>query len=152
MRKAYRILADIIAIEVVIQAMAIVFAFAGLFHWIDGGATLDKAVLDSDDPPSFTGSVGFMIHGINGQMLVPLLGLILLVISFFAKVPRGTMLASVVFVSIIVQVAAGLLLHEVAWIGLIHGLNAFILFGAALMAAKAAKPVDTAAPVTAPAV
>ena len=28
-----------------------------------------------------------MIHGINGHLLIPLIGLILLIISFFAKVP-----------------------------------------------------------------
>ena len=30
-----------------------------------------------------------MIHGINGEMLIPLVALILLIISFFAKVPEG---------------------------------------------------------------
>ena len=38
MIKAYRILATIIAVDVVIQAMAIVFAVAGLTIWVsDGG-------------------------------------------------------------------------------------------------------------------
>ena len=37
----------------------------------------------------FTGVVGFMIHGLNGQFLVPLIGLLLLLVSFFAKVPCG---------------------------------------------------------------
>ena len=46
MRKTYRILADIIAIEVVIQAMVMVFAIAGLFKWISDGATLDQSVID----------------------------------------------------------------------------------------------------------
>ena len=43
MRNAYRILAIIIAVEVVIQAMAMVFAVAGLGIWVDDGSTLDKA-------------------------------------------------------------------------------------------------------------
>ena len=40
MLKAYRVLAIIIAIEVVIQAMMIVFAVAGLGKYIDDGATV----------------------------------------------------------------------------------------------------------------
>jgi len=153
MRKAYRILADIVAIEVVIQAMMIVFAVAGLFHWIDGGATLDQSVIDGweDDPPTWQGAIGHFIHVMNGQFLIPLIGLALLIVSFFAAVPKGTMLASVIFVSIIVQVAAGIIADSAPWVGLIHGLNAFILFGAALAAAKAAKPEAAAQPVTSPA-
>ena len=42
------------------------------------------------DTFSFTEERGFMIHGINGQMLIPLVGLVLLIISFFAKVPEGS--------------------------------------------------------------
>ena len=151
MRKTYRILADIIAIEVVIQAMMIVFAVAGLFHWIDGGATLDQSVIDGweDDPPTWQGAIGHFIHVMNGQFLIPLLGLALLIVSFFAAVPRGTMLAAVILVSIIVQVAAGIIAGSAPWVGLIHGLNAFILFGAALTAAKASKPEAAAQPAAA---
>jgi hypothetical protein len=153
MRKTYRILADIIAIEVVIQAMMIVFAVAGLFHWIDGGATLDQSVIDGweDDPPTWQGAIGHFIHVMNGQFLIPLLGLALLIVSFFAAVPRGTMLAGVILASIIVQVAAGIIAGSAPWVGLIHGLNAFILFGAALQAAKMAMPEGATQPATAPA-
>jgi hypothetical protein len=153
MRKTYRILADIIAIEVVIQAMMIVFAIAGLFHWIqDDGGSLDKSVMDGweDDPPDWTGAFGHFVHVMNGQFLIPLLGLALLIVSFFAMVPRGTMLAGVVLGSIVVQVAAGMTAESSPYIGLVHGLFAFVLFGSALAAAKAAKepePQTTAAAV-----
>ena len=146
MRKAYRILADIIAIEVVIQAMAIVFSIAGFFKWVDDGHTVDAALLDSDDF-DFPGLVSFIVHGINGQLVIPLLGLVLLIISFFAKVPGGVKWAAIVFVSIIVQVTAGILAHETRYMGLVHGLNAFILFSSAIMAARAAaEPAEVAAP------
>ncbi len=140
MRKAYRILARIIAIEVVLQAMFIVFAVAGLFKWIDDGATLDKSVIESwnDDPPTWEGAIGHFLHVMNGQFLVPLFGLALLIISFFAKVPGGTKLATIIFLSIVVQVAAGILAGELPMLGLLHGLNAFVLFMAAFQAAKAA--------------
>ena len=59
MRNAYRILAIIIAVEVVIQAMAMVFAVAGLGIWVDEGGVLDKAAFESEDL-SFTGVGGFI--------------------------------------------------------------------------------------------
>lgn len=141
MRKTYRILANIIAIDVVIQAMAIVFALAGLFKWIDDGATLDSAVIESweTDPPTWTGAIGHFIHVMNGTYLIPLLGIILLIVSFFAKVDGGVKWASIVAISIAVQVIVGISSASAPVLGLVHGLNAFILFGAALMAAKCAK-------------
>ena len=100
MRSAYRILAIIIAVEVVIQAMAMVFAVAGLGIWVDEGGVLDKAAFESEDL-NFTGVVGFMVHGINGMMIIPLLGLALLVVSFFAKVPGGVKWAAIVLGAIV---------------------------------------------------
>jgi hypothetical protein len=154
MRKTYRVLADIIAIEVVIQAMLIVWGIAGLFNWIDEGATLDKSVVKGwdKDPPTFEGAIGHFIHGMNGQFLIPLIGLALLVVSFFAKVPRGTTLAVVIVVTIAVQVIAGLTADAVPYIGLVHGLGAFIIFGTALAAAKAAKQAGITEPTPAAAV
>lgn len=153
MRKTYRILADIIAIEVVIQAMLIVWGVAGLFYWIDEGGSLDKSVIDSwdKDPPTFDGAIGHFIHVMNGQFLIPLFALSLLVISFFAQVPRGTTLAVVIVVAVAVQVTAGITASSVPYIGLIHGLVAFIIFGTSLAAAKAAKEAGTTEPTPAPA-
>jgi hypothetical protein len=88
MRRAYHVLGYLIAVEVVIQAMMIATGVAGLDHWIENGKTVNKHVLDSD--PSFTGSWGFAVHAINGEMLIPLLAIILLIVSFFAKVAGGT--------------------------------------------------------------
>lgn len=88
MRRAYHVLAYLIAVEVVVQAMMIATGVAGLGHWIDDGATVNKHILDNN--PSFTGSWGFAVHAINGEMLIPLLAIILLIVSFFAKVAGGT--------------------------------------------------------------
>ena len=94
MRSAYRILAFVIAAEVIIQAAAIAYAIFGLGTWIQSGGVLDKAAMESETT-AFTGDGGFALHGINGEMVFPLLVLILLVLSFFAKVPRGVMWAGV---------------------------------------------------------
>ena len=147
MRKAYRILADIIAIGVAVQSMAMVWAIAGLFHWIESdGGSIDKATLDrwEDHAPDFQGAVGFAIHGIAGMMIIPVIGLALLVIAFFADVEGGVKWAAVVAGSIIVQVLAGVLGEDAPWVGLVHGLNAFVLFSAAIMAARAAHPAENA--------
>jgi hypothetical protein len=141
MRNAYRILAIIIAVEVVIQAMAMVFAVAGLGIWVDEGGVYDKAAMEDDDL-TFTGLGGFIIHGINGMMIIPLLGLALLVVAFFAKVPGGIKWAGIVLGAIVVQVFLGLFGHESAYIGMLHGLNAFLVLGSAGMAARLAKSAD----------
>ncbi len=148
MRKTYRILADLIAILVVVQAALMVWAIAGLFSWIDGGATLDKSVIEGWEttPPTFDGAIGHFIHVMSGTFLIPLIGILLLLVSFFAKVPRGVALAALIAVLIVIQYLAGTFAEpDMAYLGIVHGANAFILFVAALMAAKAAKE-DAAAP------
>jgi hypothetical protein len=144
MRLTYLILARIIAILVVIQAMTMVFAVAGFFHWIDDGNTADKSVFESwqDNPPDFVGSLGFLIHGVSGMNVIPALALLLLIVSFFAKVPRGVLIAVVVVLSTALQIFMGLAAHGTPVLGLVHGFNAFILFGAALAGAQAAKNAD----------
>ena len=78
MRRAYRVLAYLIAVEVIVQAMMIATGVAGLDHWIEHDhATVTKQVLDKD--PSFSGSFGFAVHAINGETLIPLLAIALLI-------------------------------------------------------------------------
>ena len=156
MRKTYQVLANAIAVLVVVQAGAIAWAFLGLSNEIDqNGLVINKACLESDSGcgGGFTAEWGFAIHMFfNGTILIPLVTIVLLIVSFFAKVPRGTVLAVVIVVSIAVQVAAGITADSMPYIGLIHGLNAFILFGSALAAASAAETASTAESVPAAAV
>lgn len=142
MRKAYRIVADLIAIGVAVQSMMMVWAISGLLHWVNDGGTLDSKTLDGwdENPPDFQGAVGFAIHGMLGTTLLPLLALALLVLAFFAKVDNGVRWAAIVFVSVLVQVAVGMAGEDAPWVGLVHGLNAFALFSVAIVAARAAHP------------
>ena len=137
MRRTYHVLAYLVAVEVVVQAMAIATAVAGLSHWIDDGATVNKHVIDKH--PSFTGSFGFPMHAINGEMLIPLLALILLIVSFFAKVAGGTRWALYILGLIVVQVVLGVSQGDVPYLGFLHGLNAFAVFVVAVLAARRAK-------------
>jgi uncharacterized protein DUF6220 len=138
MRSAYRILAFVIAAEVAIQAAAIAYALFGLGVYIQGGGVMDKAAMESETT-TFTGDGGFPLHGINGQIVFPLLVLVLLVLSFFAKVPRGVMWAAVAFGLTVLQVLLGLFGHDLPILGALHGINALLIFGVAVMAAMAAR-------------
>ena len=135
MKTAYRVLAYLIALEVVIQAASIAFAMFGLDKWIDGGGVLDKATVESHSA-SFSGIIGFVIHGINGQYVVPVIAILLLVVSFFANVPRGVIWAGLVFVLVVVQVFLGIFGRGIPELGLLHGLNALLLFAVADIAAR----------------
>ena len=48
MRTAYKVLAYLVAAEVAVQAMVMVWAIAGLGKWVDGGGVFDKAVIESE--------------------------------------------------------------------------------------------------------
>jgi hypothetical protein len=138
MRSVYRVLAFLIAIEVVIQAMAIAYAIAGLGKWVeDDGGVLNKQVLDAESA-DFPGVGGFMVHGMNGTMIIPILVLLLLIVSFFAKVPGGVRSALIVLVLVAVQVFLGIFAHSVPGVIVLHVLNAFAILGVAAMAGRKA--------------
>jgi hypothetical protein len=136
----YRVLAFLLAIEVVIQAMAIAYAIAGLGKWVeDDGGVLNKQVLDGD--PTFSGVGGFATHAINGTMVIPILVLLLLIVSFFAKVPGGVRSAVILLVLVAVQVFLGIFAHDVPYVIVLHVLNAFAIMGVAAMAGRSASVV-----------
>jgi hypothetical protein len=140
MKSVYRALAYLVALEVVIQAAAIAFALTGLGKWISEGGVLDAAAMESEST-DFTGVVGFMIHGINGQMIVPLIALLLLISSFFAKIPGGVLWAGLVLLTVAVQVLLGIFGHGAPVLGMVHGAVAFVLFVFAVIAARKAEAV-----------
>ena len=147
MRITYRVLSFAICALVAVQAAAHAWASAGLGLYIAEGGVVDGSAMDG--PPPFPEVMGFMIHGMNGMFVIPALALILLIISFFAKVPRGVVYAAVVFGLVVLQVTLGLFGHGIAFLGLLHGLNALVLFTVALLAGLNAKrrdlpPVDRA--------
>src|SRR5215210_5402371 len=135
MRTAYKVLAYLVAAEVVIQAMAMVWAIAGLGKWVDGGGVLDKAAMESGGTP-FPEVTGLLVHGINGSFVIPGIALLLVILSFFAKLRGAIKWAAIVFVLAVVQGQLGFLGHEIPAVGALHGLNALALFTAALYAGR----------------
>jgi hypothetical protein len=142
MKSVYRVLAYLVALEVVVQAAAIAFAMFGLTRWIDEGGVLDAAAVQSEST-TFTGLVGFIVHGLNGQFVVPLIALLLLIASFFARIPGGVLWAGLVFLTVVVQVFLGIFAHGVPELGILHGIGALAMFAFAVVAARRAEAALT---------
>ncbi|HSK34468.1 MAG TPA: hypothetical protein VK903_13385 [Propionicimonas sp.] len=155
MRSTYRYLAYAIAVLVVVQAGAIAWAFFGLTNEIDqNNLVINKACLESDAGcgDGFTAEWGFAIHMFfNGLLLIPLLSLVMLIVSFFAKVPGGVAMAGGVVGLVVLQVIVlPMLSREVAsGFGALHGVNALVLLGLAVMAGRRASTATTATTTTA---
>lgn len=142
MRKAYEILAWAVAGLVMLQAAVIVFAVVGEARYVDSGGVVDKALVESAQDGGkapFPEVVGFMLHGMNGMMLIPLMGLVLLGVSFGAGFAGARKWAGIVVLLIVVQVMLGMAQFGAPVLGLLHGSNALLLFGAAAYAARLAR-------------
>ena len=136
MRSVYRVLAGLVAICVVLQAMFIALGGFGVLKDVDGGAVFDK----NSDP-----NTGQLLHGYFGMMIIPIIALLLLIISFFAKVDGGVKWALYVVGLVALQIALAFVSFGAPVVGLLHGLNAFALAGVASMAARRAAAAPVAA-------
>jgi hypothetical protein len=136
MRSAYRGLALLICLGVLVQAAAVAFG------WFDVIADLEDGAVFTEDSEHKTGHA---IHGMVGFNLMPLLGLLLLITSFFTKVKGASKWAGFVLLAIVLQVVMAIVSFSVPAVGLLHGLNAFVIFGLALVAARRAAATTTAA-------
>lgn len=135
MRSAYRGLALLICLGVLVQAAAVAFG------WFDVIADLeDGAVLTEDSEHK----VGHAIHGMVGFNVMPVLGLLLLLTSFFTKVKGASKWAAFVLLAIVLQVVMAIISFSTPVVGLLHGANAFVIFGLALVAARRTDAVKAA--------
>jgi heme A synthase len=76
-----------------------------------------------------------------------LLAIALLVVSFFAHVPRGVRWAGALFGLVVLQVMLAYVAFGAAVVGLLHGVNALALFATAVLAGRRVmRAVDTPAP------
>ena len=143
MRGVYRVLAGLVALGVVVQASSMVYAVAGLGKYVDDGGTFDKAAGEAmiDGDISFAGAGGFALHGIDGMMVIPLLALLLLIVSFFAKVPGGVRMAAILFGLVALQIFLGIFSHSIPFVVVLHVLNAFAILGLSLQAGRSATVV-----------
>lgn len=137
MRRAYQIICHLIAACVVIQAAAIAWATFTVAQSVGEGAALSA---DSD-------IYGFLVHSIVGQMVIPLLALALLIVALIGKV--GIRWAAWVLVAVLVQVFLGYTSFDLPGLGILHGINAFVVLGLAETGARSVGLQKVQAPASA---
>ncbi len=133
MRSTYRVLALTVAVGVVLQAAFIAFGFFDVLSTVDDGQIYDGEY-----------NAGQVLHAMGGYLTL-LVSLILLIVSFFAKIAGGVKWAAIVFGVALLQVLLAFGAFGLPVIGLLHGLNAFALAGVASLAAKQASTATSAA-------
>jgi hypothetical protein len=126
-KQTYRVVAGLIALGVLVQAGAIAAGWFTALHDVDNGLVIDK---------NYDGNAFHGIHALVGFNVMPILGLILLVVSFFAakSVPGARTWGAIVFGLIILQVALALFAFSVPALGALHGINALAVLGTAIRA------------------
>lgn len=134
MRKLYTGLAWAVAGGVVVQAAAIAFAFGGMLNLVSEGGVVDKALLEAFQAGG-VGELGFLIHGLVGGVVIPLLALALLVVSFLVRARGARLWAVIVFGLVALQVTLGFSITDMPYLGLIHGANAMAVVATASFAA-----------------
>jgi hypothetical protein len=139
-KTAYRVLAYLIALGVVLQAAWMALGGFTMIKEVDDGLIVDK---------NYEVNFGQSMHGMFGVMVIPALALLLLIISFFAKVNGGIKWAAIVFGVVVLQVVLAFVAFGVPAVGILHGPNALVLLGVAVYAGrlasqpKAEQPADT---------
>ena len=143
MKQTYRVLAGVIALGVLVQAAAVAFGWFDVISGLESGLVVDE---------NFEPNAGHMLHGIVGMYVMPLLGLVLLVVSFLAakSVPGARLWAAIVFVAIVLQVVLAIVAFSTPLVGILHGANALIIFGAAGRAAMLTRDTQPADAASAP--
>lgn len=137
MKVAYRALAYLVLILVIVQAADVAFGFFGVGAWVENGHDLTKSSLE-DNSSGITGEAGLALHSIIGQFLIPLVALVLVAVAVFAQIARGMRWAALILGDVIVQVLLAFVAFSTPLIGVLHGLNAFLLIWLAMMAASTA--------------
>jgi heme A synthase len=130
-RAAYRVLATLVMAGVVLQVAFMAFGAFGLAADAEDGVTVDGSYRN----------LGQNLHGLGG-MVIALLVLVLLIVSFFARVPRGRTLAGVLVVLVALQFVLATSAYGLPALGALHGLNGLAIAGVAGVAARRAAAMD----------
>jgi hypothetical protein len=113
-KSTYRVLALLIALGVAVQTMSIALGFFIVLR--------DKNTGDN---------IGLQLHSVVGEMVIPLLALVLLIVSFFAGVAGGVKWAAIIFGLVVLQVLLAFAALGAPAVGVLHGLNALALIAVA---------------------
>jgi len=133
MRATYRALAGLIAIGIVLQAAFIAVAWFTVLKDTDSGAVFDK---------NSEGNWAHAAHGVVGMMVIPLLAILLLIVSFFARIPGGVKWAAITFGVVVLQILFAFASFSAPVVGALHGINAFAIAGVASVAMRKARQAE----------
>jgi heme A synthase len=138
------VVAGLLALGGLVQAASIAFAWFQSINELEDGLVIDE---------NFEGNVGHATHQIVGFMALPALGLILLIVSFFAAktVPGARKWGGTVFGLIVLQVVLAIGAFALApIIGALHGLNALLIIAAAGRASALGRDASVAGTLSIP--
>lgn len=141
MKSAYRVLAGLTCLLVLVQAAAIAFGTFGIISFVEDGNDYTKAI--GEERAAEAGGIGQNIHSF-GAMAIALVAIVLLIVSFFAKIDGGVKWAGIVFAAVLLQWVLAIIAFSAPVVGLLHGLNAFVIFGTAMTAMQRAKSAASA--------
>ncbi|MEV6417592.1 hypothetical protein [Kribbella sp. NPDC051718] len=134
MRAAYRVLASLIAISVVLQVASIALAGFTIASDAEDGTTIGA------DYSNF----GQSYHSIAGTAIA-VLALVFLIVSFLTDVPRGRALAGIVLGLVVLQFVLAVVSFGLPALGILHGINGLAIAAVAGMASsRAATPSQPA--------
>ena len=135
MKSAYRVIATLIAVGVAVQVALIAFGAFTTAADAEDGVTVDGSY----------GNTGLDLHGIVG-MVLGVVVLALLIVSLFAKVPRGRFFALILVGLTVLQFVLATVSFGLPALGLLHGLNGLAIAGVAGTAGRMARtaPVEPA--------
>jgi hypothetical protein len=136
MKKAYRILARLIAALVVVQAAAIAYGAFAIDKVIDKANDHGNTITDASS--KLDGGAGYGLHALIGTLVIPVVAIVLFGIAFGAHVPEGVKWAGFILLDVVVQVVLGIAAHGVAALGWLHGPNALLLFTLGIYTARRA--------------
>jgi hypothetical protein len=136
MKKAYRVLARLIAALVVVQAAAIAYGAFAIDKVVDKAKDHGNTI--SDASSKLDGGAGYGLHALIGTLVIPVVAIALFVVAFRAQVPDGVKWAGFILLDVVVQVVLGLAAHGAAALGWFHGPNALVLFSLGIYAARRA--------------
>lgn len=127
MRAAYRVMASLIALAVVLQVASIALA----------GFTIASDAEDGTTIGADYSNVGQNFHSMAG-MVIGLLALVFLIVSFLTDVPKGRMLAGIVVGLVVLQFLLAVVSFGLPALGVLHGINGLAIAGVAGMASRRA--------------
>jgi hypothetical protein len=123
MRATYLWLTRLIALGVVLQAAFIAWGTFDVFNAVDDGEVF---VAEREEY-----NAGQMMHATFGEVVIPLLAILLLIVSFFVKTRGAVMTALIVLGLVVLQFLLAIVSFGVPVTGLLHGINAFAIAGVA---------------------